>query len=180
MTKKGDTPQPVTTVNLCYNGSHKSDAEALAAAYLPTPESALRTYTIEGQYGDTKIVGIVPQHLIDRLNDLFGATGWTFEVLQLWTCENSEAVVRGCLWTAWPSGAVSRREQFGSSKNERGDIGDALKGAVTNCLGKCATGIGVGSDVYRGERDDALTDGEPAAVADLVDKTQPEDQGELL
>jgi hypothetical protein len=41
-----------------------------------------------------------------------------------------------------------RIEQYGGSENE--DAGDAYKGAVTDALGKIASYLGVGIDVYKG------------------------------
>ena len=40
-------------------------------------------------------------------------------------------------------------EQFGGSSND--DMGDALKGGSTDALTKCASYLGIGASIYKGQ-----------------------------
>lgn len=98
------------------------------------------------------------QQVVERLNDVLGTGGWSFEIKEhgfdtesdeVWVIGHLEAVIDG-------QGVV--REQAGSQKHNRRradktivDYGFDLKGAGTDALKKCASLLGVG--LYLSERD---------------------------
>lgn len=113
--------------------------------------------------GDTTKIftGYVPQYIIERLNDCFGHEGWDFNIITL-QMNDRVAWCHGKL-TMYVSGAdeisglmkravVCVKEQIGSCEySERISYGDALKGAATNCLEKCASMLDIGHTAYKGE-----------------------------
>lgn len=113
---------------------------------------------------------ITGEQCISRLNDVLGPAGWQFEIVAHGHQEEKDEIwVEGRL-TAWFQG-VDRpvyREQFGSQEVKRAsgdgklaagtilDYGFDLKGAATDALKKCATGIGVG--LYLTQKEHTIAD----------------------
>lgn len=106
--------------------------------------------------GGAELTYVTGEQVISRLNDVLGVAGWSFNVLRHDIhLEADEIWVHG-QFTAWLEdghGGIReiQREQFGSQKLRRSrstsmplDIGFDLKGATTDCLKKCAMGVGVG------------------------------------
>jgi Rad52/22 family double-strand break repair protein len=93
---------------------------------------------------DTGLASINQAYVIERLNQVFGLNGWqaVYEIV-----ESTPMVVVKCRLTIAHYGIV--REQFGG--NRMADRGDAYKSACTDALGKCASQIGIGIDVYKGK-----------------------------
>ena len=133
------------------------------------PNEAFYTYTV----GDKKFTGLYVQYLIDRLNALCGVGEWEFEheIIQKIGPEDysmeiqdgvitrsrgyfhRHAVVRGRLHLPyWETKNTKRMMittpyQFGGNANE--DIGDAYKGAVTDCMIKCSQFFEVAKEMYK-------------------------------
>lgn len=85
---------------------------------------------------------IDPMAVVDRLNEVFGIGGWNaeYEVVS----ENENPVVK-CTLTA----EDIKIQQFGGNDNK--DLGDAYKGAGTDALTKCASYLGIGASIYKGQ-----------------------------
>lgn len=117
---------------------------------------------------DTFLTGYKPQYIIERLNDCFGHEGWDFEILE-WGKEqlggkgSFHTWVRGQLTIYLPSyekdgingklkrDVVTVKQQFGTSKwTAYMELGDALKGAATNSMEKCASLLDIGHQAYKG------------------------------
>ena len=95
---------------------------------------------------------IKAQYMIERLNEVFGVDGWNSEYVQTVT---PEGVLCKCILTVNIDGKTFKREAFGGAefkmKNGREKLlGDVVKSAMTDSLGKAASHIGVGNDVFKG------------------------------
>lgn len=100
---------------------------------------------------------IQPMYIIDVLNEAFGIGGWIFET-EFIACnpytqttktgsrEMYMSAVKGILKV--PKYQI-HIEQFGGSPSP--DMGDALKGGATDALTKCASYLGVGASIYKGQ-----------------------------
>lgn len=110
---------------------------------------------------------IHPMAVIDVLNEAFGVGAWKFHTEHI-SCEKEVQKV-----AVWENGKKSDKtkdreiyisavkgtlivpkldihiEQFGGSTND--DKGDALKGGATDALTKCASYLGVGATIYKGQ-----------------------------
>jgi hypothetical protein len=100
---------------------------------------------------------IHPMAVIDRLNEVFGHGKWGTEVEYLSSRAWVQKTQNGSrdMWSATcklrltiPSEGIVL-EQFGGSPND--DEGDALKGAATDALTKCASYLGIGASIYKGQ-----------------------------
>ncbi len=122
-----------------------STYEQLAARF---HASAHKTKTIGGRdltYVDGEMV-------ISRLNEVLGLAGWAFEVGQIQVLEK-EVWATGTLTVYTRDGAVVRQQAGGQiiNRTRAGEIielSNDIKGAVTDCLKKCATLVGVGLYLY--------------------------------
>lgn len=110
---------------------------------------------------------IHPMAIIDVLNEAFGIGAWKFETSFI-SCDKEIQKV-----AVWENGNKTDKtkdreiyvsavkgtlivpeydihiEQFGGSTND--DKGDSLKGGATDALTKCASYLGVGATIYKGQ-----------------------------
>jgi len=108
------------------------------------------------------LTSIKAQYISERLNDVFGVFGWKFtgtsEVI-----EGQGVLIHGELTIS--SGDLNRTiENFGFAdffqsykdkktqewKKRPKNLGDVYKSAMTDSLGKCASIIGIGDSVFKG------------------------------
>jgi hypothetical protein len=100
---------------------------------------------------------IHPMAVIDRLNEVFGLGQWHWKTEYIacnpWVQKTQKgeramqmSAVKGILTV--PEYDI-HIEQFGGSSND--DMGDALKGGSTDALTKCASYLGVGASIYKGQ-----------------------------
>lgn len=120
-----------------------------------------------------KLFSYVPHNYVTRLlNDAF-CHAWSFEAFPILEfCTAEEVTVRGRLTVHTPQGAIVK-EQFGAQEipfDKQGKPGmtrgDALKGAGSDALRKCASLLGIALDLYGEEFPDAIN----------ADQTEPRDQ----
>ena len=100
---------------------------------------------------------IHPMAIIDVLNEAFGIGKWQFTTEYI-SCEKDiqktktgerqiyVSAVKGTLIVPEYNIHI---EQFGGSTND--DKGDSLKGGATDALTKCASYLGVGATIYKGQ-----------------------------
>lgn len=125
-----------------------------------------------------KMFAYVPHNYVTRiLNDAF-CHAWSFEASPILEfCNSIEVTVRGRLTIHTPQGAIIK-EQFGSQEVLPGGMtrGDALKGAGSDALRKCASLLGIALDLYGDEFPDVIN----AEPADAHDPTpaQPKPQAQ--
>jgi len=97
-----------------------------------------------------KQYGYVPQAVFDAVNAVLGPENWTYEV-------HSNEIIDGqaiaCVevFMNTNNGWLSKGKHWGQSNVVKGNIGDALKGAVTDGIQKCLSLWSIGSDAYAGK-----------------------------
>jgi hypothetical protein len=120
--------------------------------------SAPFEHTFTDFRGGVELTYISGEQVATRLNQVLGAGGWSFRVLQHdVNVEADEAWALGEI-VAEIDGKSVTRQQFGSQKIKRSrssgaplDIGFDLKGAATDAMKKCASLLGVGLYLSRRE-----------------------------
>ncbi len=117
---------------------------------------ALKHFTGEALSIDSSrgfaLTSIKAQYVVERLNQVFGLTGWshTGEYRQTGPEDKPTGVVFLGKLTVQNGVTGAIREAVGFSELKR-NIGDAYKGAKTDSLSKCASQLGIGNDVYKGK-----------------------------
>jgi len=134
------------------------------------PEEAIQIYAeLKQENGETlTLIGYRPQYIIERLNDCFGHEGWDFTIikydiadrfawvwgrLSVYACRgySKEKLDENDLLEPIHRTIMTIKEEFGSCKIGNLGIGDALKGAATNALEKCASLLDIGHEAYKGK-----------------------------
>jgi len=88
-------------------------------------------------------------HVARKLNEAFNHQ-WNFETKPIFQfCNDKELTVKGRLTIYCPNGQTIIKEQFGQQDllNQM-PLGDALKGAASDALKKCASLLGIALDLY--------------------------------
>ena len=103
--------------------------------------------------GGQKFSYVTGNYVVKVLNFVFG-WNWDFEVVAHGK-EGGQVWVQGKLTVKSPKGETISKTQFGradikvlKSTKEMLDFGNDLKGATTDALKKCASLLGIASDVY--------------------------------
>ncbi len=113
-----------------------------------TPEKFI--YTRPGK-GSGKFSYVTGHYIIKALNFVFG-WNWDFEVIAHGK-EGNQVWVQGKLTVKSPKGETITKCQFGRAdikmtQGKQMDFGNDLKGATTDAMKKCASMLGIASDVY--------------------------------
>lgn len=120
------------------------------------------------EYGGFKGTGYAPAYITERLNEVFGYDGWkatieTFAVMKDGIASRINVLLTDKVATVYVRLEVSYddkgkekkaiRWQFGTCNiAEKGlTPGEAIKGAFTDALKKCAGYLDIGNDAYKGE-----------------------------
>lgn len=127
------------------DNSNKLPAGILEILRRPMPDESLSQVP-----GGAKLTSIKSMYVIERLNEAFGIGRWSLdhEVVE---ATESEIVVGGKLHLIdYPE--CQFPATYGSMKG-RGNTerGDMYKGAVTACIGKAASFLEIGIDVFKGK-----------------------------
>lgn len=164
--------QATTDVNI----GHQEPDNLLADLSAPFPPGVERVLS----KGGTSLTYIPVSEVINRLNRVFGVSGWSSEIIR---CERDSldpdfivAHVRLNVRTTNTSGYETQiwKDGFGGQKIKRTrsgdivDLGDEFKGAVSDALKKAAQQFGVGLYLARSEEAllmDARADVDPAIDA---------------
>ena len=130
----------------------KLDYKLIDALQAPLPAWAVKKHPTK-----LGMSAIHPMAVIDRLNEVFGLGQWHWKTEYIacnpWVQKTQKgeramqmSAVKGILTI--PEFNI-HIEQFGGSSND--DMGDALKGGSTDALTKCASYLGVGASIYKGQ-----------------------------
>ena len=116
--------------------------------------ASLPAWAVKPHPSKTYLSVINPMAVIDRLNEVFGFGGWDFHAREIH--QEKETSAKGySSWVTASHGTLIVKdhdihiEQFGGSDNA--DLGDAYKGSATDALTKCASYLGVGASIYKGQ-----------------------------
>lgn len=110
---------------------------------------------VKGKHGEYReFTGRAAPYIIERLNDIFGHT-WSSEVVE-WKAYEKWGIVAVVRLTYFDeSGQQYYHTQGGGCQwmpaKTGYDVGETLKGAITNALMKASSMLGVGLDAYKGE-----------------------------
>lgn len=112
----------------------------------PTPPDFIKTRKGKGNQEFTYVEG---GYVLARLNEAFTPLGWEFEVVEQGILDH-EVWVRGKLVVKdFKTGFTISKSQYGSlERRAKMPLGDALKGAATDALKKCASSFGIALDIY--------------------------------
>lgn len=124
----------------------------IADLNVPLPAWAVKPHPTK-----TNMSAIHPMAVIDRLNSVFGVGRWMFKTEYLACNSFTQKTKNGdrSMYMSAVKGILAVQdhdihiEQFGGSSND--DMGDALKGGATDALTKCASYLGVGASIYKGQ-----------------------------
>ena len=114
----------------------------------PFPEEALDDHKV----GDRVLKSIRAQYVVARLNSVFGHpgdTGWTFKH-KLHLEKDGMVLVVGRITVNHLR--IATPWQYGGARWQSGGMAaDVHKSAVTDCLTKCASYLGIGEQVFMGQ-----------------------------
>jgi len=109
-----------------------------------------KTYIKERKLTQTKTIKYVDGSYMTRCLNLAFLFDWSFEVPE--TRQDEDQFTALGVLTANVDGHTVTKSQWGSQRVNKGmELGDALKGATTDALKKCASLFGIAADVYAGE-----------------------------
>lgn len=125
--------------------SDKGVYEQLTERFAPEDH---KTKTI----GGTTLTYIDGEMVTSRLNEVLGLGGWSFEVKDIKVLDN-EVWALGRMTVYGPDRTVVREQAGGQIINRKKsgeiiELSNDIKGAVTDCMKKCATLLGVGLYLY--------------------------------
>lgn len=138
--------------------SHKAHLEEDTIKALRGKFESEAIQSLEAYGGE--LVGIDPQYITERMNDVFGHLGWEFSVIRhdMLREVDEDGKVTGSAWVHGKLSILSSNgvpiksvEQFGNnSVNRATGLGDVLKGATTNCFCKCCSFFDIAHEAYKG------------------------------
>jgi len=107
-----------------------------------------------------KAIGYRPQFVIDAMNKAFGVGGWSHNVEKIEQNDvilaksgKTRTAVHVLMTVTLKDGETTftTGQQAGESFIVQGSVGNAIKSAITDGLGKCLALLSVGNKAYRGE-----------------------------
>jgi hypothetical protein len=117
-----------------------------------------------------ELTSIKAMYVIERLTDVFGLAGWSYgwEDMEFidgeWSCIVSLSVTVGEFGDE--NSMTKTVRQFGGHRMVKTNHTDSKKSAVTDGLTKCASMLGIGSSVFKGEQVSGGAPVEPALPPD--------------
>jgi len=93
--------------------------------------------------------GYKPQYVFDAVNEVLGPENWRYDLEKEEIFDN-QAVVTVTLHIRVDGEWLCKGSQKGQSQIVKGNVGDALKGAVTDAIQKCMSLLSIGTDAYKG------------------------------
>ena len=103
---------------------------------------------------DGKVIGQVrygykPQYVFDAVNSVLLPENWRYEVVSKEIFDN-QVVAEVKLFLRAGEDWFCKGSQTGQMQIIKKNVGDAMKGAITDALQKCLSLLSIGSDAYRG------------------------------
>ncbi|MEA3547959.1 MAG: hypothetical protein U9R66_09870 [Thermodesulfobacteriota bacterium] len=127
---------------------------------------------------DGKIIGQVrygykPQYVFDAVNSVLLPENWRYEVVSKEIFDN-QVVAEVKLFLRVMDEWFCKGSQTGQMQIIKKNVGDAMKGAITDALQKCLSLLSIGSDAYRGLlREVYLSGNRPPATTTRQQQKQP-------
>ncbi len=104
----------------------------------------------EGQLIGQIKYGFKPQYVFDAINEVIGPENWRYEA-QKYELFEQQAVIETRLFIRLNGEWLLKGSQFGQMQVVKGNVGDALKGAITDSIQKAFSLLSVGKDAYSGK-----------------------------
>jgi hypothetical protein len=132
--------------------------EQIKALQAPIPAEALKSLRGRG----ISLTTIDNYYVIERLNEVLGVGGWSWDVEAVDVC-SFQVIVKGTLTIPpqTPNTKPTTISQYGGASYQPGkkegfdgtdirtvDKGDLYKGAATNSLSKVSSYLGIGGEIY--------------------------------
>ncbi len=123
------------------------------------------------------LVGYRPQYILDAVNAVLGPENWRYEVAA-YNIERHEgkpivAWVMVRLFIRKPDGEwLEKGQHFGHASVTIGAVGDSLKAATTDAIGKAFSTMSIGRDAYSGDL--GRNGGKPLPVEDVYGRFDDE------
>ena len=93
--------------------------------------------------------GYKPQYVIDAVNNVLMPENWRYEVVSKEIFDN-QVVADVQLFIRVKDEWFCKGAQTGQMQIVKGNVGDAMKGAITGAIQKCLSLLSIGSDAYKG------------------------------
>ena len=93
--------------------------------------------------------GYKPQYVFDAVNAILMPENWRYEVVSKEIFDN-QVVAEVKLFIRVKDEWFCKGAQSGQMQIVRGNVGDAMKGAITDAIQKCLSLLSIGSDAYKG------------------------------
>ncbi len=123
------------------------------------------------------LVSIKAMYVIERLNDVFGIFGWGYEFTEPNLHENEYVTKVTLIIYDEEHKPYHTIAQYGGKKIIKTNHTDAYKSSITDGLTKCASILGIGHTIFKGQ---SKLNGEVSKPAPKVeDTTKPKPQGDL-
>lgn len=134
------------------------------------PEQALMKDTSRG----FALTGVKAMYVLERLNDVFGEYGWTYDFIEP-SLKGNEYVTKVTLKIGMKDDGTWMRHihQYGGKKIVKDNHADAMKSCITDGLTKCASIIGVAHTVFKGEANGGSQYNAPEVQAPVQPKATP-------
>lgn len=97
-----------------------------------------------------ELTSIKAQYIVERLNETFGLNGWHASYQIILEDPERGVIVKCTLKCGIYGNREASREAFGGC-NPKKQIGDMIKSAMTDSLGKAASHMGIGNEVFKGK-----------------------------
>jgi hypothetical protein len=123
--------------------------------------------------------GFKPQYVFDAVNNVLMPENWRYEVVSKEIYDN-QVVAEVRLFLRIGEEWFCKGSQTGQMQIIKKNVGDAMKGAITDALQKCFSLLSIGSDAYKGLLKDVyFSDGHsPATTARQQPQRQPQKPGQ--
>ena len=93
--------------------------------------------------------GFKPQYVFDAVNNVLMPENWRYEVVSKEIYDN-QVVAEVRLFLRIGEEWFCKGSQTGQMQIIKKNVGDAMKGAITDALQKCLSLLSIGSDAYKG------------------------------
>ena len=123
--------------------------------------------------------GFKPQYVFDAVNNVLMPENWRYEVVNKEIYDN-QVVAEVRLFLRIGEEWFCKGSQTGQMQIIKKNVGDAMKGAITDALQKCLSLLSIGSDAYKGLLKDVyFSDGHsPATNARQQPQRPPQKPGQ--
>ena len=124
--------------------------------------------------------GYKPQYVFDAVNDVLLPENWRYEVVSKEIFDNQVVAEVKLFIRTGQNEWLCKGSQTGQMQIIKKNVGDAMKGAITDALQKCLSLLSIGSDAYKGLLRDVYHSGQrpPATTARQQPQRPPQRPGQ--